>query len=187
MDSIRQVKISKYLSKHLRHQPKDLGLLLEPGGWVLLDDLMLALERRNFFVTREEIFEVIAKSDKQRFSLNEDQTKIRANQGHTVAVDLQLESLPPPEILYHGTGEKSAASILERGLQKMQRHHVHLSADTETAIRVGRRHGRPVIFEIAAEKMAQSGFDFFCSTNGVWLVEMVPPTYLQIISNHNHP
>ncbi|MGL4619275.1 RNA 2'-phosphotransferase [Chroococcidiopsis sp.] len=181
MDKTRQVKISKYLSKHLRHTPERLGLTLAPGGWVSVDELLAACAAHQFSLTRTELEEVVATSDKQRFSFDETKTRIRANQGHSVAVDLQLEPQTPPDVLYHGTGERSVSAILESGLLKMSRHHVHLSQEIETARKVGMRHGRPAIFTVDAAAMHQAGFSFYCSDNGVWLVDRVPPQYLTAI------
>jgi putative RNA 2'-phosphotransferase len=179
MDKARQVKVSKFLSKHLRHTPEALGLVLANGGWVEVEDLLKACEGKRFPISRSELMEVVAASDKQRFALDESQTRIRANQGHSVAVDLQLEARVPPGVLYHGTGEKSVAAILGSGLQKMARHHVHLSEDVETARRVGMRHGRSVIFGVDTVAMQAAGFSFYCSENGVWLVDCVPAQYLE--------
>lgn len=182
MDKTRQVKISKYLSKHLRHTPDRLGLSLATGGWVTVDELLSACAAHQFPLTRAELEEVVAKSDKQRFSFDETKTRIRANQGHSVEIDLQLEPQTPPDVLYHGTGEKSVSAIQQFGLLKMSRHHVHLSTDVETAKKIGMRHGRPVIFAVNAVAMYQVGFIFYCSDNGVWLVDEVPPQYLTTIS-----
>jgi len=181
MDKTRQVKISKYLSKHLRHSPERLGLTLALGGWVSVDELLAACAAHQFSLTRTELEEAIATCDKQRFSFDDTKTRIRANQGHSVEVDLQLEPQTPPDVLYHGTGERSVSAILESGLLKMSRHHVHLSLDVETARKVGMRHGRPAIFAVDAAVMHQAGFTFYCSDNGVWLVDRVPPQYLTII------
>lgn len=181
MSDSRLIKISKYLSKHLRHTPDRLGLTLSPGGWVSVDDLLAACAARQFSLTRSELEKVVASNDKQRFSFDATGTLIRANQGHSVEVDLQLEAQIPPHILYHGTGETSVNSILQTGLLKMSRHHVHLSSDIEIAQKVGMRHGRPIIFAVDAAVMYQAGFVFYCSENGVWLVDAVPTTYLKIV------
>lgn len=181
MDNARLVKISKYLSKHLRHQPERLGLMLAPGGWVEVDHLLAVCARHQFSISREELSEVVALNDKQRFSFDETGTLIRANQGHSVPVDLQLEPTMPPDVLYHGTGQRSVEAIRREGLRKMSRHHVHLSPDVETAVKVGRRHGLPVVFRIDAAGMRQAGHVFYCSDNGVWLVDSVPPAYLEIL------
>ncbi|OLP19187.1 RNA 2'-phosphotransferase [Leptolyngbya sp. 'hensonii'] len=182
MEPVRLVKISKYLSKHLRHAPEDLGLTLAAGGWVAVDELLSACAAHQFPVTRAELEAVVASSDKQRFSFDEMKTRIRANQGHSVEVDLQLEPQTPPDVLYHGTGEKAVPAILQSGLIKMSRHHVHLSQDMETARKVGMRHGRPVIFAVDSPAMHQAGFTFYRSDNSVWLVDEVPPQYLTVIT-----
>jgi putative RNA 2'-phosphotransferase len=181
MNNSRLVKVSKYLSKHLRHQPERLGLTLAPGGWVCADDLLTACATYQFRITRAELEEVVATNDKQRFSFDPTGTLIRASQGHSVEVDLQLQPQVPPDVLYHGTGEKAVESILQSGLIKMSRHHVHLSRDVETARRVGTRHGRPVVFAINSAAMHKAGFTFYCSENGVWLVDQVPPEYLTLL------
>lgn len=179
MDEGRLVRISKYLSRHLRHEPGSLGLELAPGGWVGVDELLEACARRGLPVSREELEEVVARNDKRRFSFDETGARIRANQGHSVEVDLQLERAQPPPVLYHGTGERSVGPITAEGLRRMGRHHVHLSADAETARRVGARHGRPVVFAVDAARMAEAGHEFYVSANGVWLVERVPAEYLR--------
>ena len=175
------VKISKYLSKHLRHQPERLGLSLEEGGWVKVEDLLKACARNNFPVSLEMLKETVEKNDKKRFSFNETGEKIRANQGHSVEIDLQLKPQSPPVKLFHGTAEHNINMIKEHGLLKMARHHVHLSANTETARKVGMRYGKPVIFEIDTLGMLAEGFEFYVSVNGVWLVETVPPKFLKLL------
>jgi len=182
MNNSRLVKISKYLSKHLRHQPERIGLKLAPGGWVAVDELIAACSKHLFPITRADLNEVVASNDKQRFSFDSTGTLIRANQGHSVEVDLQLEPTIPPDVLYHGTGDGAVESISRTGLRKMSRHHVHLSKDLGTARTVGARHGRPVVFAVDAAAMYKAGYKFYCSDNGVWLVDGVPPEYLQEIS-----
>jgi putative RNA 2'-phosphotransferase len=177
----RLVTISKYLSKHLRHQPERIGLTLQPGGWVVVDDLLAATAEHNFPITRAELDEVVARNNKQRFAFDDTGTLIRASQGHSIAIDLGLTPTSPPDVLYHGTGHRAAAVIATEGLYKMGRHHVHLSLDQETARNVGTRHGRPVVFRVNSRRMAQDGFTFFCSDNGVWLVDAVPTEYLEQI------
>src|SRR5437764_12995874 len=178
MDDARLVKISKYLSKHLRHQPERLGLRLGPGGWVPVADLLAACARHNVPLSRAELDEVVARNNKRRFSFDPTGTLIRANQGHSVAVDLQLEPVEPPAVLYHGTGHGAAETIAREGLRKMARHPVHLSSDRETARVVGARHGRPVVFTVDAAAMRRAGHLFYRSDNGVRLVDHVPPGYL---------
>jgi putative RNA 2'-phosphotransferase len=182
MNEKRLVKISKYLSKHLRHQPERIGIELADGGWVKVDELLAACKKADFKISHEELELVVANNDKKRFSFDETGTLIRANQGHSIEVDLQLEAQIPPEILYHGTGDKSVASILETGLNKMSRHHVHLSLDIETAKKVGARHGKPILLVVNTAKMYEDGCIFYCSDNGVWLVDNVPPKYLMQMS-----
>jgi putative RNA 2'-phosphotransferase len=179
MDKSRNTSISKFLSKYLRHEPEQLGLSLDIGGWVKVNDLLEASAKHNFVISREELDEVVATNAKQRFSFDPTGTLIRANQGHSVEVDLQLEPRQPPDLLYHGTAEKNVESIRSLGLQKMARHHVHLSSDRATAKMVGQRHGKPVVFEVNAAAMFQDGYIFYCSANQVWLVDRVPPEYLQ--------
>jgi len=181
MNEERTVRISKYLSKHLRHQPERLGLELGPGGWVEVADLLAACRARGKMISQEELADVVASNSKQRFSFDGTGTLIRANQGHSVEVDLQLQPRTPPHLLYHGTGHRSVEMILQDGLLKMSRHHVHLSTDIPTAVAVGARHGRPVIFTVDALAMQHAGHLFYCSSNGVWLVEHVPPQYLRQI------
>jgi putative RNA 2'-phosphotransferase len=148
-----------------------------------VDDLLAACATRNFPITREELEEVVVNNSKQRFSFDESGTRIRANQGHSVDVDLQLEPAEPPPILYHGTAQHLIDAIMRDGLRRMSRHHVHLSSDIETARRVGARHGRPVVFAVDAAAMRRDGHLFYRSANGVWLVEQVPPRYLQTIDD----
>ncbi|MBW4620161.1 MAG: RNA 2'-phosphotransferase [Cyanosarcina radialis HA8281-LM2] len=183
MNDSRLVKISKYLSKHLRHSPERIGLELAEGGWVEVEELLSACRKHEFKISLEELNEVVSKNDKKRFSFDATRTRIRANQGHSVEVDLQLEPVDPPDVLYHGTGERSVKLILTTGLEKMSRHHVHLSKDIATAKAVGMRHGRPAIFTVDARAMSEADYLFYCSDNGVWLVDRVPPEYLQLIDS----
>lgn len=181
MNNSQLVKISKYLSKHLRHQPERLGIKLAPGGWVAVDELLSACAKNFFPLSKAQLYEVVEKNDKKRFSFDPTKTLIRANQGHSVKVDLQLEPVIPPDVVYHGTGHGAVESIIRNGLNKISRHHVHLSEDIETAINVGSRHGKPVVFAVDAATMQTLGYTFYCSDNGVWLVDHVPPEYLQKI------
>ncbi len=180
MDPKRLVKVSRYLSRHLRHEPERLGLTLEPGGWVRVEDLLRACAAKNFALGEDELREVVARNDKQRFSFDESGARIRANQGHSVEVDLGLEPTDPPALLFHGTGSGSVDAILREGLERRGRHHVHLSPDAGTATRVGARHGRPVVLEVDAAAMARDGHPFFVTANGVWLTDAVPPRYLRV-------
>ena len=183
MEDKQLVRLSKYLSKHLRHTPEALGLTLEPGGWVAVDTLLEACDRRNFRITREELEEVVARNNKQRFSFDPTRTRIRANQGHSIEVDLQLEPVEPPAVLYHGTASHNVEAIRREGLKRMSRHHVHLSGDMSTALAVGARHGKPVVLQVDAIAMHQAGHVFYRSANGVWLVDHVPPEYVSVTRN----
>jgi putative RNA 2'-phosphotransferase len=174
----RAVKISKFLSLVLRHQPEKIGLILDQSGWASTPQLIEASRRSGFEFTLKELQNVVVGNDKKRFSLSEDGLRIRANQGHSIKVELGHAPTAPPEILYHGTAERFLASIKQQGLIKGKRQHVHLSADVDTATKVGRRHGKPVVLSVEAGRMRQDGFIFYLSTNGVWLTEGVPSQYL---------
>ena len=177
----RLVKISKYLSKYLRHSPHEIGLTLAPGGWVGIEDLLTTCAKHGFPITRSELDLVVSTDDKQRYSFDVDRVRIRANQGHSTDVDLQLRKETPPAVLFHGTCTRFLDTILSEGLRKMKRHHVHLSIDAETATKVGRRHGNPVVLEVDAAGMVDAGYEFFVSENGVWLTDAVPPKFLKVI------
>ena len=172
------VKTSQFLSKHLRHAPQEIGLTLEPGGWVLVSDLLEACRRTGVFLDRELLEQIVFENDKQRFAFDESADRIRANQGHSTEVDLQLEPTEPPLTLFHGTASKNIASILETGIDRGSRHHVHLSQDVETARKVGARHGKPVILKVQSRAMRDAGFVFFKSENNVWLTDHVPAEFL---------
>ncbi|MFD8676914.1 RNA 2'-phosphotransferase [Streptomyces seoulensis] len=177
MDDRRTVKVSKYLSKHLRHQPERIGLSLDPAGWVEIDALLAATAAHGFPVTRAELDHVVAVNDKRRFAI--EGGRIRASQGHTVEVALGLPPATPPPYLYHGTVARSLDAIRAEGLRPMARHDVHLSADRETATRVGARRGRPVVLAVDAAAMHRDGHVFHLSANAVWLTAAVPPRYLR--------
>jgi putative RNA 2'-phosphotransferase len=178
MKNDQLIRVSKYLAKYLRHSPHELGLTLQPGGWVAVDDLLGAAEKNGFPVSYDDLVECVETNDKQRFAFDVTGEMIRANQGHSVEVDLQLEEREPPDVLYHGTVERFVASIEEKGLVRGKRHHVHLSKDVETARKVGARRGKPVILKVDAGRMYLDGHTLLLSANGVWLTEAVPPTYL---------
>ena len=172
------VTVSKFLAKRLRHAPEALGLTLQPGGWVSVDDLLAASERAGFAISYDELIECVETNDKKRFSFDDTGDLIRANQGHSVEVDLQLEQQVPPDILFHGTVERFLESIMAEGLKKGKRHHVHLSKDIETARKVGAKRGKPIILQVEAGKMHGDGFTFYLSANGVWLTDAVPASFL---------
>ncbi|WP_372344306.1 RNA 2'-phosphotransferase [Streptomyces sp. KL116D] len=177
MNEQRTVKVSKYLSKHLRHQPERIGLTLDEAGWVEIGELLAAAAAHGFRISRDELDHVVAVNDKRRFTI--DGARIRANQGHTIDVDLGLAPAEPPAYLYHGTVARHLDAIRAEGLRPMARHDVHLSADRETATRVGARRGRPIVLPVDAGAMHHDGHVFRVSTNGVWLTAAVPPRYLR--------
>lgn len=182
MDERTLVKRSKLISKILRHQPSLVGLSLDPGGWVAARDLLDGLrERAGVVLTRADLDEIVARNNKRRFAYDETGSRIRASQGHSVAVDLGLEEVAPPERLYHGTSAQAVAAIQREGLRPMRRQHVHLSADLATARMVGARHGPSVVFTVASGQMARDGVVFYRSANQVWLTTTVPPRYLALI------
>ncbi|MEU5364942.1 RNA 2'-phosphotransferase [Streptomyces sp. NPDC005925] len=176
-DDRRTVKVSKYLSKHLRHQPELIGLTLDAGGWVEIEALIAAAGAHGFPFTREELDHVVVTNDKRRFAV--EGTRIRASQGHSVDVELGLPTATPPPYLYHGTVAGNLDAIRAEGLRPMNRHDVHLSPDRETATRVGARRGRPVVLSVDAGTMHRDGHEFRVSANGVWLTEAVPAKYLR--------
>lgn len=167
------------MSKHLRHAPEDIGISLKAGGWVSVEALLGACAKHGMRISRETLNQIVEENSKQRFGFDETGTLIRANQGHSTNVTLEFESLVPPEILFHGTATEFLPSILETGIQRMRRHHVHLSSDTETAAKVGARHGKLVILEVNTKAMVEAGFVFYRSENNVWLVDDVPTEYLR--------
>ncbi|MCW1887098.1 RNA 2'-phosphotransferase [Luteolibacter flavescens] len=173
-----QKRISKFLSLVLRHEPGKIGITLDAQGWTDIHELILAAGRHGIHFDRKTLAEIVGTNDKQRFALSEDGTRIRANQGHSVTVDLALVPEQPPEILYHGTVGKFLKSIRTTGLHKGERHHVHLSRDLTTATKVGQRRGAPVILSIRSAAMAEAGHLFFLSDNGVWLTDTVPPEFI---------
>jgi putative RNA 2'-phosphotransferase len=174
-------RISKFLSLVLRHKPEAIGLALDENGWVDVTELIDKMNRHNFKITRDILNSVVANNNKQRFSFSDNKTKLRANQGHSIRVELQLKEANPPEYLYHGTVEKAVPSILKTGLEKRLRQHVHLSTEIDTAKAVGKRHGKPKVFIVAAQQMQQDGFVFYLSENNVWLTNHVPVQYLKLI------
>ena len=169
---------SKYMSLILRHKPDAIGIRLDEHGWASVDELIAGIARDNEF-NMEILEEIVRTDEKQRYSFNEDKTLIRANQGHSIPVDVELEEKEPPEILYHGTGEKYVSFIDAQGLIPKSRVYVHLSKDEETAVKVGSRHGKPVIYIVKAKQMYEDGYKFFISANGVWLTKEVPVKYLE--------
>ena len=172
--------VSRFISLILRHKPEAIGITLDEHGWASTEALIRGISQRQPF-SMAMLEEIVASDGKQRYAFNEDKTKIRANQGHSVAVDVELKTAVPPKLLYHGTGEKYVSSIEARGLIPKSRLYVHLSADIQTAENVGARHGKPVVYRVDTEAMARDGFVFYRSANGVWLTKDVPVHYLKKI------
>ena len=168
------------MSYVLRHAPEEINLELNTEGWAETDQLLLKMNARGYDIDKETLIEVVAQNAKKRFAFNDDKSMIRANQGHSIQIDHGFEAVMPPDILYHGTATKSVDSILKSGIEKRGRHHVHLSADIDTAKQVGQRHGKVVILEVLALEMHQSGHVFYLSENKVWLTDSVPTQYLRI-------
>ena len=171
-------EISKFMSLILRHKPETIGITLDEHGWAKVDELIAGIAKSTEF-NMEILEEIVQTDNKQRYSFNEDKSLIRANQGHSVPVDVELDEATPPELLWHGTGEKFVASIDAQGLIPKSRLYVHLSKDKETAITVGARHGKPVLYCVKSGEMARDGYKFYLSKNGVWLVKKVPVKYLK--------
>jgi putative RNA 2'-phosphotransferase len=172
--------ISKLLSLILRHKPETINIKLDEQGWASVQELINQLNKNNYPVTFEMLEYVVKSNNKSRFSFNEDKTKIRANQGHSVDVALGYGAKEPPEVLYHGTADRFLDSIMKTGLQKKERHHVHLSADRQTPIAVGQRYGKPVVLRILARDMFAAGYNFYQTDNNVWLTDHVPVAYITV-------
>jgi len=172
-------KKSKFLSLVLRHQPEVIGIELDQNGWVNVDELLSALARKGREMSIETLRQVVRENDKQRFSFSEDDKRIRANQGHSVEIDLGYRPATPPKLLLHGTPQQFVRPIADSGLKKMNRHHVHLHVDVETSKAVGRRRGKPVLLKIRALDMHKAGFEFFVTPNDVWLTDRVPVEYIE--------
>ncbi|HZR17952.1 MAG TPA: RNA 2'-phosphotransferase [Verrucomicrobiae bacterium] len=179
MSPSETVRISKFLSLILRHEPERVGLKLDSAGWVGVSELLEAVNRNGISLTLDQLKHVVATNDKKRFEFSEDGQWIRASQGHSIEVDLQYERQTPPELLYHGTPERFLESIRATGLNKAQRHHVHLSPDPQTAAKVDQRRGRAVVLTIRSGEMHRQGHVFYRSANGVWLVDHVPVRFIE--------
>jgi putative RNA 2'-phosphotransferase len=172
--------LSKFLSLVLRHQPETIGIDVDNQGWVNVKELLEKTRKSGRSITIDVLKFIVENNPKKRFEFNDNLSKIRASQGHSIKVDLGYEPQTPPDILYHGTASKFIDSIIKAGLEKRSRQHVHLSKDMETAVAVGQRHGKPVILKVLTKAMFQAGHEFFISTNGVWLTDKVPVEFLKI-------
>ncbi|MCH9671032.1 MAG: RNA 2'-phosphotransferase [Gammaproteobacteria bacterium] len=173
------VRTSKFLSRVLRHKPGSIGIELDANGWTSVDVLLTQAAAAGRSLSRADLEDVVATNDKQRFSFSDDGSRIRANQGHSVKVDLGLLSITPPDLLFHGTVERFVSAIRAQGLLAQKRHHVHLSPNREIATSVGKRRGEPIVLEVCAGAMHAAGYEFYRSANGVWLTERVPPEYIK--------
>lgn len=179
MDKKQQNHISKFLSFVLRHQPEEIGLNLDINGWANIQDLIeKAKDKQNIIFSKEDIFLIVKENDKQRFILSDDKNQIKANQGHTIQIELNLENVEPPEYLYHGTATRFLTSIMKEGLKPMKRHDVHLSFKYDVAFNVGTRYGVPKVLKIKAKQMHSDGLSFQCTPNNVWLTKFVDPKYI---------
>lgn len=179
MENQRNIKLSKFLCLILRHKPETIGIKLDKHGWTDVSKLIENMNEAGKNLSLNKLKEIVETDNKNRFSFKENFKKIRANQGHSINIDLGYNPQQPPEFLYHGTAEKFVNSIFEKGLKKQNRHHVHLSVDTETAVKVGQRHGKPFVLKVFSGKMYKDGFKFFLAENDVWLTDNVPGKYLK--------
>ena len=173
-------RLSKFLSLVLRHRPEQIGLSLDEQGWAAVEELIKRMNEHDIAIDAHSLDTIVVTNSKQRFAYDYSKTRIRANQGHSINVDLQLQDLEPPELLYHGTTINNIEAILKEGLKKQQRQLVHLSADIETAKAVGSRHGKPVVITVKAKEMYEAGYKFFLSENKVWLTNEVPVQFLSV-------
>ncbi|GAA0137061.1 RNA 2'-phosphotransferase [Paenibacillus sp. YSY-4.3] len=174
------VELGRFLSLILRHNPGAVGIKLDANGWADVKELLAGLHRAGRAVNMATLERIVRENSKQRYSFNEDHSKIRANQGHSLAVDVELKVETPPEYLYHGTAALSVDSIRKQGITKQSRQHVHLTEERETATRVGGRHGKPVVLTVRAGAMHRDGFIFYRSENQVWLCDHVPWEYINV-------
>ena len=175
-----QDNVGKFIAFILRHHPEAIGIKLDKHGWVRTEELIAGIAKSRPF-DMQMLEEIVRTDSMQRYSFNEDKTLIRANQGHSIPVDVELEQKTPPDVLWHGTGEKYVESINKIGLLPKSRLHVHLSKDYGTAKAVGSRHGKPLVYRVNAKQMAEDGYQFYLSVNGVWLTKEVPVQYLSIL------
>ena len=171
-------KLSKYISLILRHKPETIGITLDEHGWANVNELINGINESGHNINMDVLEEIVRTDNKQRYSFNEDKTLIRANQGHSIPVDVELKEMTPPDVLYHGTATRFLDSIKQNGIKSMSRLYVHLSKDYYTALNVGSRHGKCVVFEIDTKKMYEDGVKFYLSENGVWLTKYVDWKYV---------
>ena len=180
-DYMNLTNLSRYMSLILRHKPEVIGITLDEHGWASVNDLICGIEKNNPGFNMNILEQIVRTDSKRRYSFNDDKSLIRANQGHSVNVDVELKEKEPPEYLYHGTGEKYVKSINQDGLIPKSRLYVHLSKDIKTAENVGKRHGKEVVYRINSGQMYRDGYKFYLSENGIWLTKEVPIKYLEIV------
>ena len=174
-----KIKLGKFLSLILRHKPETIGIKLDNNGWADVNKLIKGVKEQNWIIDKNILEEIVSTNDKQRYSFNENHTKIRANQGHSINVDVELKEMEPPEYLLHGTAERFSGSIRKLGLKPQSRLHVHLTEDRDLAIKNGSRYGKPEVLVIESSTMYEDGYKFYKSENNVWLTEFVPRKYIQ--------
>ncbi|MCI1996891.1 MAG: RNA 2'-phosphotransferase [Clostridium luticellarii] len=178
-NKLYETRLSKFISLILRHKPQVIGRQIDANGYMSVKELLDGLNDRGYKIDMALLEKIVASDEKQRYSFDNEKVKIRANQGHSIKVDLGLKEIVPPDVLYHGTGKKYLSSILSLGLIRKSRQYVHLSKDYSTAIKVGKRHGDPVVLIIAARQMSEDRFKFYLSKNGIWLTDSVPVKYIK--------
>ena len=181
MNKMEKENLSKFISLILRHKPETIEIKLDSAGYAKVDELISGIQKSGKEIDIFILEEIVSSDNKQRYSFSEDKTKIRANQGHSIQVDIGLKKKNPPNVLYHGTSKRFLESIIREGIKPMSRLYVHLSKDIETARSVGVRHGEPVVLQINTKTMSELGYDFYLSENDVWLTEYVPSEYIRII------
>ena len=174
------IRISKFLSYVLRHNPDSIGLRLDSEGWTSVDQLLSCAARNGRNITPERLKELVAKNDKNRFGFSQDRQRLRATYGHSIEVELNLPPVTPPPVLYHGTARQFIVFILKTGIKPSGRGYVHLSTDRETGVKVGTRHGEPIVLSVDSKRMHEDGFRFYCPVEGIWLVIGVPPEYVDL-------
>lgn len=187
MNEKQTKKISKFLSLILRHKPESVGVQLDANGWTDIDTLLQKMNQSGTQINRNQLDHVVATNNKKRFAVSPCNSKIRANQGHSVDVDLAYRAASPPDQLFHGTPEHVLPLIRRSGLKKMQRHHVHMNAAADPCVHVAARYGKPVVLEINAKQMHGDGYEFFISDNDVWLTDHVPPQYIRFPEQSSQP
>lgn len=173
------VKMGKYISLILRHKPEIINLKIDEHGWANVDELLKGINDSGRYISKEMLNMIVETNDKKRYQYNNDHTKIRANQGHSIRVDVELHEKVPPDVLYHGTAQEYLDKIRKSGIRKMNRLYVHLSKDMETAMRVGKRHGQPIVLIINTKAMINDGYKFYYSNNGVWLCDDIAYSYIE--------